>query len=229
VLRCRGGQPLGVERRWDQGHPFAGDAVSLTSCVRPVRGLCSSSGPSQPAALNDGPGAASSHRLGFEIAAWSVDRLGRSLQDLVGFRSETRAAREPLYRQQQAVDTDTSGSVRSTTQCPSTSRPSLWGRRRHIAADDPTPLGLAPGMTWFASRPAASGVDKSVRQRRLEVSRWSGWGRLPCRHLSRARSASAVDLAARQIAVCQAHVRSRQPARGSIDCALVMLRVVECV
>ena len=32
-----------------------------------------------------------SHRLGFEIAAWSVDGLGRSLQDLVGFPGETRA------------------------------------------------------------------------------------------------------------------------------------------
>ena len=31
------------------------------------------------------------------IAAWSVDRLGRSLQDLVGFLSETHGAGVNLY------------------------------------------------------------------------------------------------------------------------------------
>ena len=41
------------------------------------------------------------------IAAWSVDRLGRSLQDLVGFLSETHGAGVHLYLHQQAVDTTT--------------------------------------------------------------------------------------------------------------------------
>lgn len=43
------------------------------------------------------------------IAAWSVDRLGRSLQDLVGFLSDTHGAGVNLYLHQQAVDTTTPG------------------------------------------------------------------------------------------------------------------------
>lgn len=41
------------------------------------------------------------------VAAWSVDRLGRSLQDLVGFLSELRALECDLYLHQQALDTST--------------------------------------------------------------------------------------------------------------------------
>jgi DNA invertase Pin-like site-specific DNA recombinase len=41
------------------------------------------------------------------IAAWSVDRLGRSLQHLVAFLGEVHAAGVDLYLHQQAVDTST--------------------------------------------------------------------------------------------------------------------------
>src|SRR5499427_5306361 len=41
------------------------------------------------------------------VAAWSVDRLGRSLQDLVGFLGELNAARCDLYLEKPAVDTTT--------------------------------------------------------------------------------------------------------------------------
>ena len=41
------------------------------------------------------------------IAAWSVDRLGRSLQDLVSFLSELQAAGVGLYLHQQALDSST--------------------------------------------------------------------------------------------------------------------------
>jgi DNA invertase Pin-like site-specific DNA recombinase len=41
------------------------------------------------------------------IAAWSVDRLGRSLQDLVGFLGELQAVHCNLYLHQQALDTTT--------------------------------------------------------------------------------------------------------------------------
>ncbi len=41
------------------------------------------------------------------IAAWSVDRLGRSLQDLVGVLNELQALRCDLYLHQQAIDTTT--------------------------------------------------------------------------------------------------------------------------
>jgi DNA invertase Pin-like site-specific DNA recombinase len=41
------------------------------------------------------------------IAAWSVDRLGRSLQDLVGFLGELQAVGCHLYLHQQVIDTTT--------------------------------------------------------------------------------------------------------------------------
>jgi DNA invertase Pin-like site-specific DNA recombinase len=39
------------------------------------------------------------------VMAWSVDRLGRSLQNLVGFLSELHALRIDLYLHQQGLDT----------------------------------------------------------------------------------------------------------------------------
>lgn len=39
------------------------------------------------------------------VAAWSVDRLGRSLQDLVGFLADIQSSGCDLYLHQQAVDT----------------------------------------------------------------------------------------------------------------------------
>ncbi|MEE9609998.1 MAG: recombinase family protein, partial [Desulfatiglandales bacterium] len=41
------------------------------------------------------------------VAAWSVDRLGRSLQDLVSFLGEIQGLGVDLYLHQQAVDTST--------------------------------------------------------------------------------------------------------------------------
>ncbi len=41
------------------------------------------------------------------VAAWSVDRLGRSLQDLIGFLADLQAKGVDLYLHQQAVDTST--------------------------------------------------------------------------------------------------------------------------
>jgi DNA invertase Pin-like site-specific DNA recombinase len=41
------------------------------------------------------------------VMAWSVDRLGRSLQDLVGFLSEIHALKINLYVHQQGIDTTT--------------------------------------------------------------------------------------------------------------------------
>lgn len=41
------------------------------------------------------------------VAAWAVDRLGRSLPDLVGFLGELQARGIDLYLHQQAVDTST--------------------------------------------------------------------------------------------------------------------------
>jgi DNA invertase Pin-like site-specific DNA recombinase len=41
------------------------------------------------------------------VMAWSVDRLGRSLQDLVGFLTEIHALKVDLYLHQQGIDTTT--------------------------------------------------------------------------------------------------------------------------
>jgi DNA invertase Pin-like site-specific DNA recombinase len=41
------------------------------------------------------------------VMAWSVDRLGRSLQDLVGFLSELHALGIDLFLHQQGLDTTT--------------------------------------------------------------------------------------------------------------------------
>lgn len=41
--------------------------------------------------------------------AWSVDRLGRSLQDLISFLSEIHAAGVDLFLHQQGIDTTTPG------------------------------------------------------------------------------------------------------------------------
>jgi DNA invertase Pin-like site-specific DNA recombinase len=43
------------------------------------------------------------------VMAWSVDRLGRSLQDLVGFLSELHALKIDLFLRQQGLDTTTPG------------------------------------------------------------------------------------------------------------------------
>ena len=41
------------------------------------------------------------------VMAWSVDRLGRSLQDLIGFLSELHALKIDLFMRQQGLDTTT--------------------------------------------------------------------------------------------------------------------------
>ena len=43
------------------------------------------------------------------VMAWSVDRLGRSLQDLVGFLSDLEAVGVDLYLDRQGIDTTTPG------------------------------------------------------------------------------------------------------------------------
>jgi DNA invertase Pin-like site-specific DNA recombinase len=48
------------------------------------------------------------NRCRFDVVmAWSVDRLGRSLQDLVAFLSDLRASDKDLYLHVQALDTST--------------------------------------------------------------------------------------------------------------------------
>ena len=57
------------------------------------------------------------------VAAWSVDRLGRSLQGLIGFLGELNAAGVDLYLEKQAVDTTTPAG-RALSRCSASSRSS---------------------------------------------------------------------------------------------------------
>ena len=41
------------------------------------------------------------------VMAWSIDRIGRSIQDLVGFMKEVQSAGVGLYVHQQGINTDT--------------------------------------------------------------------------------------------------------------------------
>ena len=45
------------------------------------------------------------------VAAWSIDRIGRNLQHLVGFVNDLRAQRVGLYLHQQSVDTSTAAGM----------------------------------------------------------------------------------------------------------------------
>jgi len=51
------------------------------------------------------------------IAAWSVDRLGRSLQHLVGLLQELQALKCDLYLHQQAIDTSTPPPAAPCSKC----------------------------------------------------------------------------------------------------------------
>ena len=52
------------------------------------------------------------------VMAWSVDRLGRSLQDLVSFLSEIHAAGVDLFLHQQGIDTTSpSGKANARRLC----------------------------------------------------------------------------------------------------------------
>ena len=69
------------------------------------------------------------------IMAWSVDRLGRSLQHLVGFLDEIHAKGVDLYLHQQNIDTSTpSGKVMfkmaGLCRCCSTQYDSVTGQSR---------------------------------------------------------------------------------------------------
>ena len=69
--------------------------------------------------------------------AWSVDRLGRSLQDLVKFLSEIHALKVDLYLHQQGLDTTTPAgkamNAAGDALNVSNKWPSLCGNRRPLS------------------------------------------------------------------------------------------------
>jgi DNA invertase Pin-like site-specific DNA recombinase len=68
------------------------------------------------------------------VAAWSVDRLGRSLQDLVGFLGEVQAAGVDLYLDRQVASTRARRPATRSSRCSACS-PSSNAR---------SPSGIAP-------------------------------------------------------------------------------------
>jgi DNA invertase Pin-like site-specific DNA recombinase len=67
------------------------------------------------------------------VMAWSVDRLGRSLQDLVAFLSELHALRIELFLHQQGLDTTTPGGLLLAICAPLSSPTSRQRRNGPIA------------------------------------------------------------------------------------------------
>jgi len=120
------------------------------------------------------------------VMTWSVDRLGRSLQDLVAFLSELHALRIDLYLHQQGVDTSTpagkalfqmmgvfaeferamirervkSGLERAKAQGKILGRPPLDPRREAAILDD-----LREGKAGIIKLAAAHGVGVGTVQR----------------------------------------------------------------
>jgi hypothetical protein len=120
------------------------------------------------------------------VMAWSVDRLGRSLQDLIGFLSELHALRIDLFLHQQGLDTTTPAGkgpvpdagcicrVRAGNHSGTSPRRAGKGQERGQTAR-PTPDDLEnairaalnkPGRTEGVRKIAARfGVDPSTVQR----------------------------------------------------------------
>jgi DNA invertase Pin-like site-specific DNA recombinase len=85
-------EAVATRHRWDVAGVFSDQGISGAKEKRPalarlVQGIA---------------------RKDFDVvAAWSVDRLGRSLQHLLGFLGELRAKGVDLYLHQQGIDTST--------------------------------------------------------------------------------------------------------------------------
>jgi hypothetical protein len=69
--------------------------------------------------------------------AWSVDRLGRSLQDLVGFLSEIHALKVDLYLHQQGLVTRAGWSVKIADLDTMQGTSTKWKIRRDAAKLEP--------------------------------------------------------------------------------------------
>jgi DNA invertase Pin-like site-specific DNA recombinase len=89
-------------------------ATSLVRDPRPApdRGVYRDAGISGSKGRDQRPGFDAMHkdaaRRRFDVVmAWSVDRLGRSLQDLCGFLSELHSLGIDLFLHQQGIDTTT--------------------------------------------------------------------------------------------------------------------------
>jgi DNA invertase Pin-like site-specific DNA recombinase len=113
------------------------------------------------------------------IAAWSVDRLGRSLQDLVGFLTELQALGCDLYLHQQALDTSTPSGRAMFQMC------GVFAEFERGMIRERVNAGLARARangTKLGRRPVKPAVEARIRQLRakgdgiLKIGRTLGIG-----------------------------------------------------
>jgi DNA invertase Pin-like site-specific DNA recombinase len=112
------------------------------------------------------------------VAAWSVDRLGRSLQDLVGFLAELQAAGCGLYLHQQALDTSTPSGRALFQMCAVFVEFERSMIRERVNAG----LASAKGAGQAVRQAVSAGVEERIRELRstgqgvLKIARTLGIG-----------------------------------------------------
>ena len=99
------------------------------------------------------------------IAAWSVDRLGRSLQHLVGFLGELQAVGCDLYLHQQALDTSTPSGKAMFQMC------GVFAEFERAMIRERINAGLARAKAKgkrFGRPPVAPSVEAKIRELRAK-------------------------------------------------------------
>lgn len=99
------------------------------------------------------------------IAAWSVDRLGRSLQDLVGFLTDLQALGCDLYLHQQALDTSTPSGRAMFQMC------GVFAEFERGMIRERVNAGLARAKARgvkLGRRPIEKGVEERIHELRAE-------------------------------------------------------------
>jgi DNA invertase Pin-like site-specific DNA recombinase len=113
------------------------------------------------------------------IAAWSVDRLGRSMQHLVGFLNELQALGCDLYLHQQALDTSTPSGRAMFQMC------GVFAEFERAMIRERVNAGLARAKakgTRLGRRPVKASVEERIHELRadgmgmLKIGRTMGIG-----------------------------------------------------
>lgn len=99
------------------------------------------------------------------IAAWSVDRLGRSLQDLVGLLNELQSLKCDLYLHQQSLDTGTPSGRAMFQMC------GVFAEFERCMIRERVNAGLARAKAKgkkLGRRPVRASVEARIRELRAE-------------------------------------------------------------
>jgi DNA invertase Pin-like site-specific DNA recombinase len=129
------------------------------------------------------------------VAAWSIDRLGRSLQHVVTFLNELRTMNVDLYIHQQSVDSSTPGGKAMLSMCAvfaefernmiiervtagmtrAKSQGKVFGRPKVSPAVEQHIRELRAAGHGFIKTSKLAGVGVSTVQRVLSIPLQSGW------------------------------------------------------